>query len=125
MKLYGEARVEQEIRELEQDRWNKEQEEREQRYYDALKAREEQEQTVTWIPFRVDGPYRIAPKRQYLFTYDEIFMSAGKLGWRGNIEMLNDETVSLDRINAFAELPERYETPKEVKDAYVEANSRH
>ena len=125
MKLYGEARIEEEIRKAEEAEWERMQKKRDEKYDEALDAREEQTQTVTWIPFQVGGPYRFAPKRQYLFTYNDIFVSAGKLGWMGNIEMLNGETVPQDRINAFAELPERYDTPKEVRDAYVEANDRH
>lgn len=117
-------RVENEIADEQMKQWEQEQERRNKNYYDLKGSRPTQEVPVRWIPY-VHGKTNLNPGKMYLFTYGEAYVGFGKIGWRHMVEMDNGEDIPLTVINAYAEKPEPYKTPKEVKDAYVEANSGH
>lgn len=135
-KIHGEAAVEQRLQEMEQARWQKEERERQiarweqeqqeldAQYQKALKNRKPQERTFTWEPYHF-GEYEFRLSKTYLITFDDIFTDAAKVGHSGELETLNHGRVNHSRVNAVAEMPKRYETPEEVIEAYVEANSGH
>ena len=135
-KLHGEARAEQLIREAEEKefermekerqlaRWEKEQQELDDRYQEALASRKPQERTITWDPYHF-GEYEFRLNKTYLITFDDVFTDAAKVGHSGELETLHHGQVNLTRVNAVAVMPRRFETPEEVIEAYVEANSGH